>query len=259
MNNENNIVNETNNTVTTEPVATPVVETPTPTPEVEATVTPTPVAPTPTQPVEPTPVAPKPVEPTTTTEAPQYSTPTINTNVEKVLPPQDVVTTDDSKNYNAIEEQLGTSEKTETSVQPQVADVAENVVNNEVAKDNILSSITLDDSEQSGDAEDVTFDYNAIYGNKENTEEKTTEEENKEVFSATEINLQDRTRKKTDLAPELNINALEGKEDNTKSQDNVLSEKQQDRADTRRKILFIGVIVLIIIIAIEFVFPMLLK
>lgn len=264
MNNENNLVNDTNNIQPT-------------TPSVEPQVTPaTVVAPeapqtvaTPVEPVKPvetvSTVTPETAAPTTP-EAPHYSTPTlnINTNNERVFRGNtDVVKTDDSKNYNAIEEQLGTTTQSDSNTnQPQVANVAVSEVNNEVSKDNILSSITLedDDDEQSGDAESVTFDYNEIYGNKEKTDEENDNKsnDNKEVFSATELNLQDRlTRQRTDLAPEFNLNELEGNENGskTKAQDNVLSAKQQDRADTRRKLLFIGIIVLIIIIALEFVFP----
>jgi len=232
MNNENNLINDTNNVQPTTPAVTPV----------------------------------QPTVQETAPESPHYSTPTlhINTNNERVFRGEtDVVVKDDSKNYNAIEEQLGTTTQTDSNTnQPQVANVAVTEVSNEVSKDNILSSITLDeeDNKQSGDAESVTFDYNEIYGNKEKTEEETETKsyDEKEVFSATELNIQDRTTKqKTDLAPEFNLNALEGNESDSseKSQDNVLSEKQQDRADTRRKLLFIGVIVIIIIIALEFIFP----
>ena len=268
MNNENNLVNETNNVqpVTPQAPVTPVAPA---TPV--APVQPTPVAPaTPVAPVQPTPAQPvqAPVAPTpqptpVVQETPHYSTPKINVNIDNdrvFKGGEQVQLRDESKDYKAIEEQLGSSEVTNTSTnQPQVASVSVAEVNNEISKDNILSSITLDedDNEQSGDAESVTFDYNEIYGNK--VEEETNEVKddiNKEVFSATEINIQDRTRKKTDIAPEFNLNALEGNETVEKSQDKVLSEKQQDRADTRRKIMFIGIIVIIIIVALEFIFPM---
>ena len=277
MNNENNIINENNNM---QSGVTPSVQQPTvATTPVQPTVTPATPVQTPTTTIQ-TPVTPvqptvAPVQPQTTTvaeptpvvsETPHYSTPTINTENDRVFRGNtDVVVKDDSKDYNAIEEQLGTSDKTDVSTsQPTVANVSVNEVNNEVSKDNILSSITLDedDNKQSGDAESVTFDYNAIYGNKDEAveETKTDDESNKEIFSAKEVNIENRyARTKADIAPEFNMNALEGNETETKSQDNVLSEKQQDRADTRRKIMFIGAIVLILIIAVEFIFPMLLK
>ena len=238
MNNENNnIQNEVPTNVNTVPSVEPQVQTM----ETPATANEPVVAPVTTTPVD--------------NVTPQYSTPTINTENERVIRVEtEVAKEEENKDYNAIEEQLGSSEKTDSTIsQPQVATVAVNEVNNEVAKDNILSSITLDedDNKQSGNAESVTFDYNAIYGNKEDVVEETTKEteETKEVFSAKELNIQDRAnRTRADIAPEFNMNALEGIESETKSQDNVLSEKQQDRADTRRKIMFIGGIVLILII-----------
>ena len=52
------------------------------------------------------------------------------------------------------------------------------------------------------------------------------------------------------------MNVLTGQEAEQKNlTDNVLDSKQQDKADTRRKILFIGIITILMFVFIKFIFP----
>ena len=103
---------------------------------------------------------------------------------------------------------------------------------------------------------------NQLYGvQSKNTENIKTEEE-KPVFTTQDITIDNHSlnnRNATDVTPEFNIGALDSSIEpmDTKLTDKVLNEKQQDRADTRKKILFIGILVLLIIVFVEFIFPIL--
>ena len=132
---------------------------------------------------------------------------------------------------------------------------------------NIQSSVveeinTPANGEDMSDVADITFDYNQIYGVQNNAEK---EEDNidvveKQMFTAQDVeikvnDLQGRTS--TDIVPEFNINALNNnvnKED-AKLSDNVLSDKQQEKQETRRAIIWIVVLVLILVIFVGFIFP----
>lgn len=111
------------------------------------------------------------------------------------------------------------------------------------------------------DVADITFDYNSIYGiPQDKNEVRTSEEIEKPIFTAQEIVIENRDlegRTADDVVPEFNINALDANtnESDAKLTDNVLNDRQQDKADTRRKILFIAVLVAILIISVGFIFP----
>ena len=242
----------------------------------------------PTQPVQPQPIPQQPMmqpQQPVQPQAPvqpqtqqQYATPTIQTQQqrdERIHMARAVVTeeTKQEQDEKSIEQQLSVDPQLNANVngQPQIAAVTPAPapeITTEVAKDNILDSITLEgeDNEQSGDAESVTFDYDSIYGNNGEVKDIEVQEEdtNKPVFTATDLDIQNRDlrdRTKTDIAPSFNINALDSSAtgEDAKEQGNILSEKQQDRADTRRRIMFILGLVLILIIAVKVVFPLLMK
>lgn len=111
------------------------------------------------------------------------------------------------------------------------------------------------------DVADITFDYNSIYGVPQDKNEiRENEEKEKPIFTAQEIVIENRDlegRKADDVVPEFNINALDANttESDSKLTDNVLNDRQQDKADTRRKILFIAVLVALLIISVGFIFP----
>lgn len=119
------------------------------------------------------------------------------------------------------------------------------------------SSEIIDNS----DVADITFDYNSIYGiPQDQNEVRASEEVEKPIFTAQEIVLENRDlegRSADDVVPEFNINALDANttESDSKLTDNVLNDRQQDRADTRRKILFIAVLVALLVISVGFIFP----
>lgn len=128
-----------------------------------------------------------------------------------------------------------------------------------VVEENLAPSNTEQFSSNNNDS--ITIDYNALYGvNNEIKEEEKVEEIEDPVFTAQEIvidtpSLMD--RKKDDVVPEFNLNALEGniQDSENKLTDNVLTDKQQDRADTRRKIIYITVLFLLIVVFIIWIFP----
>ena len=85
-------------------------------------------------------------------------------------------------------------------------------------------------------------------------------EENKPVFTTQDIVIDDRSltdNKSDNIIPEFNVNALDqdANVNDTKLTDNVLTDKQQDKADTRRKILFIAILTLLIIVFLKLIFP----
>ena len=168
-----------------------------------------------------------------------------------------------------IEQQIGIPNVQSNNIaQPQITEKIEPIVKEEPKVEDIkpveISPSVIEDN-NSDDTASVTFDYNALYGvnnDTTNTNDAPATINDKPLFTESEVvitspSFEDRT--KTDVTPEFNINALDGssnKEDN-KLTDNVLSDKQQDKADTRRKLMFIGAIVLILIIFVGFIFPIL--
>lgn len=133
--------------------------------------------------------------------------------------------------------------------------------NDETIQSSVVEEIPSN-AEDMSDVADITFDYNQIYGvqnNNQDTEEKLDVVE-KPMFTAQEVeikvnDLQNRTSK--DVVPEFNINALNenvSKED-SKLTDTVLNDKQQDKQNTRRAIIWIAVLVLILVIFVGFIFP----
>ncbi len=111
------------------------------------------------------------------------------------------------------------------------------------------------------DVADITFDYNSIYGIPQDQNViKEQEKQERPVFTAQEIVIENRDlegRAADDVVPEFNINSLDANttESDSRLTDNVLNDRQQDRADTRRKILFIAVLVALLIISVGFIFP----
>lgn len=109
------------------------------------------------------------------------------------------------------------------------------------------------------DVANTTFDYNALYGTP--TETKKEEENNDSeisIFKAHDLELEKRSitdKNINDVTPEFNINALDGSDSKMREQGEVLTTKEQDRADTRRKILFILILSAILIIFVGFIFP----
>ncbi len=118
-----------------------------------------------------------------------------------------------------------------------------------------------DDDTPSGDASDITFDYNEIYGSTENKESEEKKDENDlPVFDEKEIVIDENKLKKDtdDIVPEFKINELEGnttETDKNESLDKITDDKEADKADTRRKIAYILAIALILIIFVWFIFP----
>ena len=110
------------------------------------------------------------------------------------------------------------------------------------------------------DADNVTFDYNSLYGIDNTKAEETTVDEGPQlVFQAQDdlnINATTLVGRDSSVTPEFNMNVLTGQETEEKSlTDKVLDAKQQDKADTRKKILFIGIITILIFVFIKFIFP----
>ena len=166
-----------------------------------------------------------------------------------------------------------------TTIRPQVANVVTPIMqqetqnialNNDVNTNNSVQSSVIEEvnssipeiDEDKSDVADITFDYNQIYGIQNTEEEKNQELDvvDKPMFTAQEINietnsLQDRTA--SDVVPEFNINALDSSvnQNDVKLTDNVLSDKQQDKQETKRAIIWIAVLVLILIIFVGFIFP----
>lgn len=110
------------------------------------------------------------------------------------------------------------------------------------------------------DADNVTFDYNSLYGIDNTKAEETTVDEGPQlVFHAQDdlnINATTLVGRDSSVTPEFNMNVLTGQETEEKSlTDKVLDAKQQDKADTRKKILFIGIITILIFVFIKFIFP----
>ena len=196
-----------------------------------------------------------------------------NIGVASVTPQQNLVTPTISQESNNV------PNTQPTTIQPQVANVVTPIMqqetqnialNNDVNTNNSVQSSVIEEVnssipeivEDKSDVADITFDYNQIYGIQNTEEEKNQELDvvDKPMFTAQEINietnsLQDRTA--SDVVPEFNINALDSSvnQNDVKLTDNVLSDKQQDKQETKRAIIWIAVLVLILIIFVGFIFP----
>lgn len=127
-----------------------------------------------------------------------------------------------------------------------------------------LSPSNTEQFNEDANADALTIDYNQLYNvNNEVKEEVVVEENNdRHVFTEQEIVIETPSiieRQNTDVTPEFNINALDTTNQDTdnKVTDNILSEKQQDRADTRRKIMYLVVLFLLIAVCLIWIFPML--
>lgn len=137
------------------------------------------------------------------------------------------------------------------------------VVETPVVEPTPVINDTIDDGVSTGN----TVDYNSLYGQindiTSDVEDKNKElEDTQAVFKAQDLDIQNRSlnnRSSQDITPDFNISALDKntKEEDSKANDNVLTDKQQDKADTRRRILFILTIALIIVIFVKFIFPIL--
>lgn len=109
--------------------------------------------------------------------------------------------------------------------------------------------------------DNITFDYNALYGidqNSNNEVQQQQEEDNKPIFTTEDIVFDNNSLSESinnDVVPEFNLNHL----DNTQTEDGkaeqVLSNKQADKADTRRRIIYLAAIFLIIVICLLVIFP----
>lgn len=135
------------------------------------------------------------------------------------------------------------------------------------SQDNVQSSVVENDpgavEPTEGDGEDITFNYNDLYGiESKPIEDIKTDENDKPVFTTQDIVIENRSlegRANDNVTPEFNLNALDDsiKTSDAKLTDNILNDKQQDRADTRRKILFIGILTLLLVVFIVLIFPIL--
>ena len=83
----------------------------------------------------------------------------------------------------------------------------------------------------------------------------------KKSLSLQQIVVDDRYTKERvvdDVTPEFNMDDLAGTNKNQGQQltSKILDEKQQDKADTRRRILFIGVLTILIIVFMTLILPL---
>lgn len=185
-------------------------------------------------------------------------------NIQQPITPQPVP--------NAPIQNIPVQPQTASPVQPmqQVApqDIVINNNNSTTTQSQVTPSVIEETSKDKtretndiSDVADITFDYNSIYGVPQDKNEiRENEEKEKPIFTAQEIVIENRDlegRKADDVVPEFNINALDANttESDSKLTDNVLNDKQQDKADTRRKILFIAVLVALLVISVGFIFP----
>lgn len=132
--------------------------------------------------------------------------------------------------------------------------------NNNTIQASVVEEIT-NNNEDMSDVADITFDYNQIYGvqNNEQKEEKL-DVVDKPMFTEQELDIKVndiQNRTSNDVVPEFNINALNDNvsKEESKLTDNVLSDKQQEKQETRRAIIWIVVLVLLLIISVGFIFP----
>ena len=202
-----------------------------------------PIPQVPVQPVAPMPVAPQPVtmpQPVATTQAQEPQAPTPQ--VAQAMPTPQVA-----------------APVTTEVVEP----VPEIDLNPTPQQDAVQPSVVEDlPTEESATGDDITFDYNALYGiQSEDIKDINVEEEKKPVFTEQNIVIDDRYTKERvvdDVTPEFNMDDLAGTNKNQGQQltSKILDEKQQDKADTRRRILFIGVLTILIIVFMTLILPL---
>ena len=147
-------------------------------------------------------------------------------------------------------------------IQPQPVVQPEPVVQPQpvVQPEPIVQPEPVVEQEDISDVANTTFDYNELYGTKEQDTKEENEDTEISIFKAHDIKVEDRSlsgRNVSDITPEFNTNALEGKgsDEQNNSSNEVLNNKELDKADTRRKIIFIVVFALILIIFVGFIFP----
>lgn len=157
-------------------------------------------------------------------------------------------------NQNNMETQNPQVPETKTTNVPEQA--------NDIKESEVVDMDASDSEAPKGDASDITFDYNEIYGVTESeTSDKPDDMENLPVFDEKEIVIDENKLKKEtdDVVPEFRIDELEGnsatKSESNKSLDEIMDDKEADKADTRRKIAYILVIAAILIIFVWFIFP----
>ena len=205
---------------------------PVPTPNVgQPTVAPATVAPQPVQPaVAPTAQAPQPVQPAVapTAPAPQPVQPAVATTAQAPQP-----------------------------VQPTVAPTAPTPQSEE-----IQASVINEPKEDISDVQNTTFDYNELYGIEKTAEEKALDEQldvvEKPMFTAQEIVIDNPTvgeRVREDVVPEFNINALDENANKNNHIDSTMNDEEKDKAETRRAIIWIVVLILILVVFVGFIFP----
>lgn len=194
-----------------------------------------------------------------------------NTNMQNPQANQNTINNQTTVNNTNVQQPIATTNNTSTSDQP----VAQNNVNVQPTQSTVNTQTVQtsnvqepkipdelfddDDDTPSGDADDITFDYNQIYGVQETeNSEKSSIDNNLPVYDEKEIVIdEDKLKRETnDVVPEFRIDELEGNSSSTnKSIDNLVDDKDADKADTKRKIAYILAITLILIVFVWFIFP----
>ncbi len=197
------------------------------------------------------PVAPNRVVQPTMSYTPMESQPTtgnVNPAMENMVPPTPVPPTIEAAPTIAEEVPVETQEVVEIKQQAegQAAEMGE------------VQSSVVEDASDDPDAKDVTFDYNALYGigskDIKDIEPTVVEEKKKPIFTTQDIVINNRINNGGNV-PSFDANALDSHADSKKA-DSVLDDKQQDKADTRRRILFIGVLTILIVVFLLWIFPL---
>lgn len=194
-----------------------------------------------------------------------------NTNMQNPQANQNTINNQTTVNNTNVQQPIAATNNTSTSDQP----VAQNNVNVQPTQSTVNTQPVQtsnvqepkipdelfddDDDTPSGDADDITFDYNQIYGVQETeNSEKSSIDNNLPVYDEKEIVIdEDKLKRETnDVVPEFRIDELEGNSSSTnKSIDNLVDDKDADKADTKRKIAYILAITLILIVFVWFIFP----
>lgn len=194
-----------------------------------------------------------------------------NTNMQNPQANQNTINNQTTVNNTNVQQPIAATNNTSTSDQP----VAQNNINVQPTQSTVNTQPVQtsnvqepkipdelfddDDDTPSGDADDITFDYNQIYGVQETeNSEKSSIDNNLPVYDEKEIVIdEDKLKRETnDVVPEFRIDELEGNSSSTnKSIDNLVDDKDADKADTKRKIAYILAITLILIVFVWFIFP----
>lgn len=194
-----------------------------------------------------------------------------NTNMQNPQANKNTINNQTTVNNTNVQQPIAATNNTSTSDQP----VAQNNINVQPTQSTVNTQPVQtsnvqepkipdelfddDDDTPSGDADDITFDYNQIYGVQETeNSEKSSIDNNLPVYDEKEIVIdEDKLKRETnDVVPEFRIDELEGNSSSTnKSIDNLVDDKDADKADTKRKIAYILAITLILIVFVWFIFP----